>query len=285
MQFCKDTRILIVGLGLMGGSCAAALTDAGYEVGAVDPNGRSIAYAKEAGIIRHGNTEVQPEYLARFDLVLFALYPHVLLQWVQDNQLYLREGALLMDVTGVKGSVVYPVQAMLRPGLEFVGAHPMAGREVSGVENAKRDLFHGANFIVTPTERNTSTAVSVCMEVGRLLGCTTLSQLSPEKHDEMIAFLSQLTHCIAIALMDCRETEHMARYTGDSFRDLTRIARINDAMWSELFAMNKEQLLRQMDLFSAAFADLRQAIAADDTAKVRDMMRLSTCRRAYYEKI
>ena len=117
---------------------------------------------------------------------------------------------------------------MLRPDVEFIGAHPMAGREVSGVENSTDKMFAGANYIVTPTEKNTPEAIQTCMELGRLLGFSNVTTLSPEEHDEMIGFLSQLTHCIAITLMTCNDNEHMEKFTGDSFRDLTRIARIND---------------------------------------------------------
>ena len=107
----------------------------------------------------------------------------------------------------------------------------MAGREVSGVENSTDKMFVGANYIVTPTEKNTQEAIQTCLELGRLLGFSNVTTLSPEEHDEMIGFLSQLTHCIAITLMTCNDKEDMEKFTGDYFRDLTRIARINDIMW------------------------------------------------------
>ena len=128
---------------------------------------------------------------------------------------------------------------MLRDDVEFIAAHPMAGREVSGVENSTDRMFQGANYIVTPTEKNTPEAIENCLELGRLLGFSNVTTLTPEEQDEMIGFLSQLTHCIAITLMTCNVKEHMEKFTGDSFRDLTRIARINDLMWSELFVDNK----------------------------------------------
>ena len=160
MEFNHNTKILIVGLGLMGGSYAQALSAQGYEVGAMARRQETIDYALQHGMIRHGRVEIDPDYLAQFDLVVFALYPHIFLTWLQENQRYLHPGALLTDVTGVKGSVVYEVQRMLRPDLEYIGAHPMAGREVSGVENARKEIFEGANYIVTPTERNTKSAVT-----------------------------------------------------------------------------------------------------------------------------
>ena len=279
-----DSRILIVGLGLIGGSYAEGLTKAGFEVGAVTRSRESIDYALSKGIISSGTNEVTREYVSRFDIVVFALYPHVFLSWLEKYQDFIKPGALLTDVTGVKRSVVYKVQEMLRDDLEFVGAHPMAGREVYGVRNADCSVFKGANFIVTPTAANTEGAVLTCEDLGRALGFGCISRLSPEEHDEMIGFLSQLTHCIAVALMNSKESRHLADFTGDSFRDLTRIARINDGMWSELFLLNRDELLSQMDLFIGKFGELRNALAAGDTEKMREMMRISTERRSYFDK-
>ena len=187
-------------------------------------------------------------------------------------------------MTGVKCCVVYDIQNMLRPDLEFIGAHPMAGREVYGIENSDETIFRNANYIVTPTERNTEAATALCEQLGWELGFARVSRLSPEKHDDMIGFLSQLTHCIAIALMNCNDTPGMEAYTGDSFRDLTRIARINDRMWSELFMCNRELLLQHMDAFSESFADLRRMLEAGDVEAMRDAMRRSTARRTLFDK-
>lgn len=284
MTLDKDKKILIVGLGLIGGSYAAALSQNGWEVGAIDPDPQAIAFAEKAGFIRHGRTEPEAEYVGKFDIVVFALYPHVLLEWLEKYGPGLREGALATDVTGVKSGVVEKAQALLFPRVEFIGAHPMAGREVSGVENARADLFRGANYIVTPTAANTEEAIACCETLGRTLGARNISRLTPKEHDEMIGFLSQLTHCIAVALMTCKESRHLVDYTGDSFRDLTRIAKINENMWTELFLWNREELLSQMDLFIAHFAKLRDALAQGDEETMKDMMRLSTERRRYFDK-
>ena len=284
MTLDQDKKILIVGLGLIGGSYAAALSQNGWEVGAIDPDPQAIAFAEKAGFIRHGRTEPEAEYVGKFDIVVFALYPHVLLEWLEKYGPWLRDGALATDVTGVKSGVVERAQALLFPRVEFIGAHPMAGREVSGVENARADLFRGANYIVTPTAANTEEAIACCEALGRTLGARNISRLTPKEHDEMIGFLSQLTHCIAVALMTCKESRHLVDYTGDSFRDLTRIAKINEHMWTELFLWNREELLSQMDLFIAHFAKLRDALAQGDEETMKSMMRLSTERRRYFDK-
>ena len=277
-------KILIVGLGLLGGSYARALKRFGFHISAITKDQSSIDYALEEKIIDEGSTELDERIIGDADLVIFALYPHVFVEWIEKNQGLLKSGAIITDVTGVKGSIVYRIQDMLRPDVEFVPAHPMAGREVSGVENSTDKIFAGANYIVTPTEKNTPEAVQTCMELGRLLGFSNVTTLSPEEHDEMIGFLSQLTHCIARTLMTCNDKEDMEKFTGDSFRDLTRIARINEMMWSELFVANKEALLEQMNLFMDKFAELKEMLEKEDVEGMKKMMRYSTERRALFDK-
>ena len=277
-------RILIVGLGLLGGSYAKALKRFGFHISAITKEQNSIDYALKEGIIDEGSTELDRNIIGQADLVVFALYPHVFVEWIEKNQQLLKSGALITDVTGVKGSIVYRIQDMLREDVEFIAAHPMAGREVSGVENSTEKMFVGANYIVTPTAKNTPEAIETCIELGRLLGFSNVATLSPEEHDEMIGFLSQLTHCIAVSLMTCNDKEHMEKYTGDSFRDLTRIARINDLMWSELFVANKKVLLDHMDMFMNEFVRLRGMIETEDIDGMRVMMRHSTARRALFDK-
>lgn len=284
MKIIKDVKFLIVGLGLIGGSYAQALTDLGYEVGAITRSQKSIDYAMEKGLIANGTIDVTKEYVSRFDVIVFALYPNVLVDWIEKYQGYIKDGAVLTDVTGVKTPIVYKIQDMLRPEIEFVGAHPMAGKEVYGVENADKTIFRNANYIVTPTEKNTPEGINCCRELGKILGFKTVCELSPEKHDEMIGFLSQLTHCIAVSLMTCKESRDLVNYTGDSFRDLTRIAKINETMWTELFLLNKDELLSQMDLFSEKFNELKTAIKEENTEKMKEIMRTSTTRREYFDK-
>ena len=277
-------KILIVGLGLLGGSYAKALKRFGFHVSAITLEQSSIDYAIKENIIDEGSVELDKRIIGEADLVIFALYPHVFVEWIEKNQGLLKSGALITDVTGVKCSVVYQVQDMLRSDVEFVAAHPMAGREVSGVENSTDRMFVGANYIVTPTKKNTPEAIQTVIELGRLLGFSNVTTLCPEEHDEMIGFLSQLTHCIAITLMTCNDKENMEKFTGDSFRDLTRIARINDLMWSELFLANKDVLLEQMNLFIKKFNELKNMLENEDVDGMRKMMRHSTERRALFDK-
>lgn len=280
----RQCNILIVGLGLIGGSYAKGFKKLGFNVSAITRNPATIEYALDNGIIDEGTTDIDKDMIGKADIVVFALYPHVFKEWIKANQQYLKKGALITDVTGVKSCIVYDIQDMLRSDVEFIAAHPMAGKEVYGVENSDEKIFLGANFIIVPTKKNTPDAIEICREMALLLGFGRISELSPEEHDEMIGFVSQLTHCIAVTLMNCSADEKLVSYVGDSFRDLTRIARINEDMWSELFTLNKESLLREMDRFLVQFKELRDELATDDTDGMKEKMRISTARRALFDK-
>lgn len=284
MTLDKNTEILIIGLGVMGGSYAAALSKKGYRVSCITKEQRDVDYALERGIITCGKTEPDKELIGKAELIISALYPTVFIDWVEQNQKLFKAGALLTDVTGVKCTVVEKVQSILRDDVEFISAHPMAGREASGVEYSDPEVFHGANYIITPTEKNTKEAIKVCRKLGEILGFAKISELCADEHDKMIAFLSQLTHCIAVTLMTCNDTEGLEKYTGDSFRDLTRIAKINDRMWSELFILNKDALVSEMNAFCQEFMRLRDMIINNDVEGMRKMMRKSTERRSHFDK-
>lgn len=279
MNFSREKNVLIVGLGLLGGSYAMALSRKDYRVKAIDKNPESISYALQKGFIEVGATNADEELIKWADVVIFGLYPHIFKQWISENEHLFKPGTVVTDVTGIKGDLVRDIQARLRDDCEYIPAHPMCGKEVSGVENADDKIFTGANYIVTPTEKNSREAIELCRDLGWILGCYRVVEMDIDKHDEVIGFVSQLTHCIAITLMTCNEQEHLEKFTGDSFRDLTRIANINDEMWSELFIANKSALLKQMEGFKTKFEELETMIKENDIDSMREMMKLSTERR------
>ncbi len=285
MKLNKDSEILIVGLGLLGGSYAKALKSKGYKVSAITKEQDSIDYAIKNGIIDSGTTEIDEELIARCKFIIFALYPKIFVKWIREYGHLISDGTLITDVTGVKSGVVDEIQSLLSlRDVEFISAHPMAGREASGIEYSDAEIFKQANYIVVPTEKNSNEAIQFCEELGRELGFARISVLSPIEHDSYIAFLSQLTHCIAVSLMCCDDDDKMVDYTGDSFRDLTRIAKINDEMWSELFLLNKKELLSKMESFEQQFLKLKNALESDDSETMREMMRCSTERRRRFDK-
>ena len=284
MKLDKSKKILIVGLGLLGGSYAQSLTRQGYYVTAITRKQSTIDYALEKGLISKGSSFVDKELIAEADIIVFALYPHVFAEWIRENAHYITPKTVITDVTGVKQCIVYEIQSLLPEGVEFISAHPMAGKETAGIEYADESIFKNANYIIVPTEKNSLDTIELCGDLGETLGFRHISVLSPEKHDQMIAFLSQLTHCIAVSLMCACDEPELERYTGDSFRDLTRIANINDEMWSELFLSNREMLLNEMDKYRTAFDKLYDTIKDGDREAMCEMMRLSTERRRKFNK-
>ena len=279
-----DTEFLIIGLGVIGGSYAEALSAKGYKVKAITKEQKDIDYALKKKMISEGTTEVDENIIKTADIIIFALYPHILTEWLEKNQRLIRSGTLITDVTGVKSAVVPEIQSFLRPDLEFIASHPMAGRESRGIEYADGNIFKAANFIVTPTEKNTREAIETCKRLGEILGFSRISELSIEEHDKMIGFLSQLTHCIAISLMTCNTNDDLVKYTGDSFRDLIRIAKINDEMWSELFLLNKKYLSGEIDMFINELEKLKKYLDTDDRESLREIMKLSTRRKIQFDK-
>lgn len=280
----KDKSFLIVGLGLLGGSIAMGLKKWNHKIYAIDIDRNTIDYALQNGIIDEGSTETDPQLISKADVIVSGLYPSMIVDWIADNQKYFKSGALITDVTGVKGAIVGKIQSVLRADCEFIGVHPMAGKEVSGVQYADPAIFLPANLIITPTEKNTQQAVDFIYEMGKELRFNNICQLSVAEHDRMIGYLSQLTHVIAVSLMNANDSKHLKEYTGDSFRDLTRIAKINEHLWTELFLLNKENLVQQIEDFVSEISDFKDALEREDVEKMKQKFITSTERRRYFDK-
>ena len=280
----RTKRYLVVGLGLLGGKYALELTRAGFAVDGINRSQGHLQYALDHGYIQRGKTADFADLVAGADHIIFGLYPTALLEWFRTYGHLLKPGCIFTDVSGVKTGLVEPIQAMCPPGVEFIASHPMAGKETSSVENAASVDFAPANFIITPTAANTPAAIEWAADLARTLGFHHICTLSPAEHDKMIGYVSQLCHAIAVSLMCASDNAALAEYTGDSFRDLTRIARINDKMWAELFLWNRENLIDEIDQFDAALQRLKLALIEGDRAGLEEMFRLSTRRRAAFDK-
>ena len=280
----RSKRYLVVGLGLLGGKYALELTRAGFTVDAVNRSEAHLQYAIDQGYIRGGKTHDFEDLVAAADHVIFGLYPTTLLEWFGTYGHLLKPGCIFTDVSGVKTGLVRPIQELCPPGVEFIASHPMAGRETSGVEHAAEVNFAPANFIITPTEKNTPQAIVWITELAEVLGFRRITTLTVEEHDRMIGYVSQLCHAIAVSLMCANDNAALSAYTGDSFRDLTRIAKINEKMWSELFLWNRENLIAEIDQFDGALRQLRQALTDGDREGLEEMFRLSTRRRAAFDE-
>lgn len=277
-------RVLIIGLGLIGGSFARGLTQKGYQVSAIDPNQSSISYALGEQFIVNGATFPDPELISQADILIFGLYPNLMVAWIAQHQQHFKSGAVVTDVCGVKTAIVEGVEAILRPDIHYVGAHPMAGKEVSGVVHADPAIFRQANFILTPTATTHPESLQLVRKMAEDLGFLRISVLSPEEHDRAIGFLSQLTHVIAVSLMNCHDNEDYIKYTGNSFRDLTRIAMINEHLWSELFFANKDILVEEIDNFLEAVVHLKEQLTSNNVEGLKELFVASTNHRMKYLK-
>lgn len=279
----KDTTFAIVGLGLLGGSYAKGLKEAGYHVYGVARREETITYALEHNYIDEGS--IDPALVAKADIIICCLYPSILIKWIEDNKKFFKPSAIISDVSGVKHTIVEPIQEILTNTTnEFIATHPMAGRETSGIEYANTEMFKSANFIIVPTEKNTQHAVDTMWSLAEILAFHHISILSIEEHDRMIGFLSQLTHVIAVSLMNTHDDEKLVDYTGDSFRDLTRIAKINEHMWSELFLYNKEILLEEITKFQESLNDFKETLQTENIDKMKMLFTQSTKRRKKFDK-
>lgn len=272
----------IIGMGVMGGSFAGRLKQLGYRVYGFDLNGHSLKRAKEKGWIDEGFADFS-HGLVDCELLIFCIYPTLLKEWIEKNQNHFAPHTLILEISGVKRAVMEPVQNILRKDCELMSIHPMCGRESKGIEYANPAIFNQANFILIPDKRNTASSIVKVSSLAKDLGCKNISVLTPEEHDKMIGFLSQLTHVIAVTLMDTHENEHLVEYTGDSFRDLTRIASINEDMWCELFLLNKDILLDEIRQFRDTLDEFTQALEQSDEKKMKEMMVLSTKRRHKFD--
>jgi len=279
----KQTHFHIAGLGLMGGSIAMGLKKHGFTVTAMDIDPNAIEYALQHHLIDEGCTQ-EDVFLRKADFIISGLYPSILLAWCRQHASDFKPGALITDVTGVKSHIIEPIQALLPETVEFVGSHPMAGRETSGVQFSDCEMFKSANYLIVPTEKNTEEGIKKVHAFAELLNFHHISVLSIEEHDQMIAFLSQLTHVIAVTLMNTHDNTHLVEYTGDSFRDLTRIAKINEHMWTELFLLNKGKLLQEITDFQNELTHFKQVLEKEDIDEMKRLFVQSTTRRKQFDR-
>ena len=275
-----DFKITIVGLGLLGGSYASGLAKKGYKVKAIDINQEYLEHALANKWIVEGSDD--PSLVSDADLVIFCLYPNTLVKWLNSYQNLLKPNALLTDVTGVKRSIMSKINGFLRTDVKFIYSHPMAGKEVSGALYSDSNIFKSANFIVIKDED--IQAMQTIKDLAMILEFKNIVELDAKSHDEMIAFVSQLTHVIAVCLMNVSDNTHLKDYSGARFRVLTRIAKINENLWYELFMQNKDMLLKEIDAFTRQLDHFKEVIINDDEEEMKRLFRQSSMRRKEFDK-
>ncbi len=273
-------KIGIVGLGLIGGSYAKALRKYPYEIYGIDQDEEVISYALQENIIKKGSTNPK-DILPLCDVVFLCLYPHNIVSFVRTNISYFKENAIISDVSGVKRFIYDRLELYLKDDVEFVFAHPVAGKELIGIKHSDEAIFHNANFIITPTKHNTEKALNLIETLAYQMGFSTVTKVPDYIHDNVIAYTSQLTHAIAIALVNSdNQTENTNLFIGDSYRDLTRIANINELLWSELFFVNKDYLKRHIDSFISELNLIKEALQQNDESALIQLMEKAKTKRS-----
>ena len=273
-------RIVIVGLGVIGGGYAMALKEAGYtEVYGIDKNAETLRKAKSLGIIKEGYEE-EKEIIPNADLIVLAVYPNLVKDFIINNKEYFKDGAIITDVTGIKQLFINEITKVLPENIDFVFAHPMAGREKKGIDYATNKVFKGANFLITVTDKNKDENLDLIENLAYKMGFKNVKRICPKYHDEMIAFTSQLPHALAVALINSDiEGRNTGEFIGDSYRDLTRIANINESLWSQLFLGNKENLLQAIYNFEKELDKIKSCVENEDKETLQELFIKSSLRR------
>ncbi len=264
--------IAIVGLGLIGGSMALALRRSSrYILYGLDSDPVTLMNAlKRSAVDKAGGAEL----LAHADLVILALPPEATLAFLRDNAAAIKPGAVVTDVCGVKQAIVEPAAALCEAaGLTFIGGHPMAGKEKGGFDNADAALFEGVCYILTPTPSTPAAVVDGMKELAAQLGCARMTVTTPAHHDRMIAFTSQLPHVLAGAYVKSPCCLYHAGFSAGSYRDVSRVASVDETLWTQLFLLNQTALCAEIDGLMERLQACRDAVAAGDRQALTALLR------------
>ena len=279
----EELTVTIVGLGVIGAAFAQSFRKIGIKtIYGIDIDEETIKKAEEKNMINKGFLETR-EPLQKSDLVIITLYPNIVKSFFVNNIKNFKENVIITDVIGIKGKIIKEIKPIIEKSeknIDFVFGHPMAGREKRGIDFADSKVFQNANYILIKDEKNKKENLELLSELIKKMGFKSVSFLTAEEHDEIIAFTSQLTHAIAVSLVNSDNQKYDTnRFIGDSYRDLTRIAKINEDLWSELFLGNKENLLKMIQQFENELDIIKEALKNNDIGTLKEQFIISTRRR------
>lgn len=277
---CSDFNITIVGLGLIGGSFAMALRELKPKnIWAIDIDKATLDTAEKMNIIDKGY--ISPEIpLSNSDIVILAVYPQKTINFVKSNMNLFKSGAVITDTAGIKCNLINEIMPVLREDLDFIGGHPMAGKEESGLKAATKDMFENANYILTPINKNKEENINLIASIAKGMGCKRIVHLTPKEHDDIIAYTSQLPHVIAVSLIDCNSLIlKISQFIGGSFKDTTRVATINGELWPELLLYNKENIISKIEDFENNIKEIKTAIINNDEIFLKERFENATQKR------
>lgn len=256
-------KIGVVGLGLIGGSLARALTESGkHEVFGLDRNRSSLLAAKMVEAI---SGELTAENIGEMDMIFIALYPQATVEFVESYASKIKKDAIVADCGGVKRPICTPCEKLAEEnGFTFIGAHPMAGTQFSGFNASRGNLFKNATMIITPKENTDIRILEKLRNALNDAGFGAINFTSPEEHDKVIAFTSQLPHIISNAYVKSHTAVKQKGFSAGSYKDLTRVSKLNEKMWTELFFENKDNLCAEIDFLVERLSEYSAALKADD---------------------
>lgn len=264
-------KIAIIGLGLIGGSMAKAIKEnTGNTVYGTDLNDTVVKKARLIGAIDDALTD---KLLAECDLTLIALYPQAAIRFIEEKQEIFKKQSIVLDCCGVKRIVCNQAEPIaLKQDFVFMGGHPMAGLEHSGFDHAQKALFQNASMILTPTKGNIQDVEKV-KDLFTSIGFTNIQVATPEEHDEMIAFTSQLAHVVSSAYIKSPAAMRHKGFSAGSYKDLTRVAKLNEDMWTELFLDNPDFLAEEIDGIADRLKEYSRAIKEKDAKTLRQLLK------------
>jgi prephenate dehydrogenase len=264
----EHQMIAIVGLGLIGGSFAKALKACGETVVGIDKNKAVLRAAMNDHAVDSDNAND----IAACDIILLCLYPKDIPEFIRANADRFKREAVMMDMCGVKSAVVASAQKALlgsrRGDIKYIGCHPMAGKEQSGYSASDKDLFIGRSFIVTVAASTDSYALQAAKDIAEHAGFGHTVETSPENHDRIIALTSQLAHVVSSAYIKSPTAPDADGFTAGSFQDMTRVALLNEEMWTELFLMNSRNLIFEINNLIWKLDEYRDALSANDADRL-----------------
>lgn len=270
--------IAVVGLGLIGGSlCLALRQHTQHTIVGIDSNPITIDYALRHSVI---DRAISAEELRQADVTFLCLHPNATLSFARSSLSYFREGSIVADVCGVKKAVVSELEPLLeRQGIRYVPTHPMAGREYSGIEYAQAEIFKGASFLIAKTQHTDISAIKAIEKLALTIGFGKVILSTPEEHDQIIAFTSQLAHIVSSAYIKSPTLLKEHGFSAGSFQDLTRVAKLNEDMWTSLFLMNREPLLYELTNIIEQLTQYRAAIVSNDVQTLKALLREGRIRK------
>ena len=265
-------NVAIVGLGLIGGSMAKSIKNrTAHTVWGADLNSETMTMARMCGAIDAPLTE---ENLPQADLVLVAIRPGAAIEWVRQHADRIAKSAILVDLCGVKRTVVAAIAPIAEQyGFAYIGGHPMAGRERGGFTASTEDLYVGASMILTPDKRTDMRLLETLKAFFLDLGFAGLTFSTPEEHDRIIAFTSQLAHIVSSAYVKSPEAQKRRGFSAGSFQDMTRVARLDEDMWTELFLDDEDFLTKELDELIGHLTDYRNALQDRDAQRLHDLLK------------